>query len=255
MVKDLGQEHSSNGHQPTYPHKKSNKQPRPTYKTLSPYFGFVPQGQPLRLAEAIRQLPRRYRFVLTKPGFEPFLAENGLGEWKIVWFQLLLYTILAALLGFLRIILYSPRKGSSLSSGGLSSPEILHALSMGSSLGLLLLIPLLFFGSMGLLYGLARLFGGHGTFVQQAYTTLLFLTPCGLFISALGLIPFAGSFLSTFLGVVFFFYCVGLQCFATVVVHEMNGSKATGSVIVTALVLIPVAILCLALWTFLFVTL
>lgn len=254
MVKDPGQGHSSNGHHPVK-QKKSSKEPRPTYTTLSPDFGFIPQGRPLPFTEAIRLLPRRYRFVLTKPGFEPFLAESGLGEWKIVWFQLLLYAIVAALCGFIHMLLYAAQSGSSLGDGGLNNPQILRALSISSSFGLLLLIPFLFFSSMGLLYRLTRRFGGHGTFIQQAYTTLLFLTPCGLFVSLLGLIPFAGSFLSTFLGVVLFVYCIGLQCFATVAVHQMNGSKATGSVIITVLFMVPATLLFLVLWTFLFIVL
>jgi hypothetical protein len=254
MVRDTGQEHSNNGHHPL-DRKRGGKRvaPRPTYIAMSPEFGFIAHMQPLPLSEAIRMLPRRYRFVLTKPGFEPFAAEVGLAEWKIIWFQLLSYTIVAALLGFLRTLLYPSQVSSTSSDSGVSSPAVLHALSLGSSLGLLLLIPLLFFGAMGLLYWLARAFGGHGIFIQQAYTTLLFLTPCGIAVSVLGIIPFVGSFLSTFFGVVLFVYCVALQCFATPVVHQMTGGKATAAVIITVLVLIPTIIASLTLWALPFV--
>ena len=105
MVSDPGQDQSNNGHGPTK-RKKSGARPRASYQTLSSDFGFVPRMQPLPLLEAIRHLPRRYRFVLTKPGLEPFLAELGLAEWKIVWFQLLVYSIVAALLTYLRTLLY-----------------------------------------------------------------------------------------------------------------------------------------------------
>jgi hypothetical protein len=172
----------------------------------------------------------------------------SLAAWNIVWFQLLVYTVLAAGLAFLRMLLY-PEAASG--TGGLSSAAVTQALNLATSLGLLLLIPLLFFFAMGLLYWLARAFGGHGVFVQQAYTTLLFITPCGLIVSVLGMIPFAGSFLSAFLGVVLFVYCVALQCFATVAVHQMEGGKATAATIITALSLIPASILCLVCWTLL----
>src|SRR5260370_41786125 len=107
MVSDPGQDHSGNGHGPIEK-KKGGKQARPraAYQAWSSDFGFVPRMQPLPLPEAIRMLPRRYRFVLTKPGFEPFLAELGLAEWKIVWFQLLVYSVVAALLTSLRTLLY-----------------------------------------------------------------------------------------------------------------------------------------------------
>lgn len=245
MVQDPGQEHSGNGHKPA-DHRKSGRQaaPRASYPTWSSDLGFIPRGQPLPLREAVRQLPRRYRFVLTKPGFEPFLPELGLAEWKIAWFQLLVYAVVAAGLAYVRGLLYpAPASGG----GGLGSPPVTQALNLATSLGLLLLIPLFFFFAMGLLYWLARAFGGHGVFVQQVYTTLLFLTPCGLIVSLLGLIPFAGSFLSTFLGVILFVYCVALQCFATVAVHQTTGGKAAAAVILTVLILVPVVIICLIL--------
>lgn len=255
MVKDPGQEHSSNGHGPTK-RKKSSKQvqPRASYSAWSPDLGFVPGAQPLPLREATRQLPQRYRFILTKPGFEPFQAEKGLADWKIVWLQLLVYTVLSASLAFLRNLLYPATTSAPGGASGLSSSAVVQALSLGTSLGLLVLIPLFFFGAMGLLYWLARVFGGHGIFVQQVYTTLLFLTPCGIVVSVLGLIPFAGAFLSAFLGVVLFVYCVVLQCFAVVAVHQMTGGKATAAVVITVFILIPAVIAGLALWTLLFVS-
>lgn len=245
MVQDPGQEHSGNGRGPAS-HRRSGRQaaPRASYPTWSSDLGFIPRGQPLPFREAVRQLPRRYRFVLTKPGFEPFLPELGLAEWKIVWFQLLLYAVVAAALGYLRNLLYSaPASGG----GGLGSPAVTQALNLASSLGLVVLLPLFFFFAMGLLYWLARAFGGHGIFVEQVYTTLLFLTPCGIIVSLLGLIPFAGSFLSAFLGVILFVYCIALQCFAIVAVHQTTGGKATAAVVLTVLILIPVVIICLIL--------
>ncbi len=244
MVQEPGQKHSGNGHEPAS-RRKSGRQPRASYSAWSPDIGFIPSGQPLPLREAVRQLPRRYRFILTKPGFEPFLAELGLAAWNIVWFQLLVYTVVAAGLAFLRVLLYPEAPGA---ADNLSSPAMTQAWNLSTSLGLLVLIPLLFFFAMGLLYWLARAFGGHGIFVQQAYTTLLFVTPCGLIVSVLGLIPFAGSFLSAFLGVIFFVYCVVLQCFATVAAHQMEGGKATTATVITALSLVPASILCLLLF-------
>lgn len=251
MLKDQGEKHSGNGHEPAS-QKKTGKRavPRAEYSTWSSDLGFMPRGRPLPLRETIRQLPRRYRFILTKPGLEPFFPEAGLGEWKIVWFQLLVYAVVAAGLTFVRTLFAPPASGS---GTGLDSPAIARALGLGTSLGLVVLIPLLFFFAMGLLYWLARASGGHGSFVQQAYTTLLFLVPCGIITSVLGLIPFAGSFLAFFLGLLLFIYCVVLQCFATVVVHQMPGDKATRATIITALSLVPASLLCLGLWTLVFV--
>jgi hypothetical protein len=257
MVRDPDQPPSSNGHHPSGRLRSGKPEgPRPIYMALSSDMGFVPRGQPLPLATAIRSLPGRYRFVLSKPGFvEPFAAEMGLAEWKIVWCQLLIYTVIATLCGLLRTLFTPVQANPGTSGSGLSSTTVLQALNLSSSLGLLLFIPLLFFGAMGLLYGLARAFGGHGVFVQQAYTTLLFVTPCGILVSVLGLLPFVGSFLSTFLGVVLFVYCVILECFATVAIHQISGGKATAASVITTLMLFPATLLGLGLWAFLFVTL
>jgi hypothetical protein len=203
------------------------------------------------LREAVRQLPRCYRFVLTRPGFEPFWSEVSLAGWNIVCVQLLIYTVLSAGLAVVRTLLYPDISDVTAGSGVLPAPAVVQALTSGTSAGLLLWLPLLFFFAMGLLYWLARAAGGHGIFVQQVYTTLLFVTPCGLIVGVLGLIPLAGSFLSAFPDVILFVYCIVLQCFATIAVHQMEGGKATAVTVITALSLIPASILCLALWTFL----
>jgi len=254
MVREPGPRDSGDGDERSEQGKKSRQaMPRVEYQAISSDFGFIPRGQPLPLPEAMRQLPRRYRFVLSKPGPAPFAMEMGLAEWKIVWVQLLAYTVLAALLSFLHTLIYPSIASSPSSASGANNQAVLSALDLGSSLGLLLWLPLLFFGAMGLLYWLARAFGGHGIFVQQAYTTLLFLIPCGVIVSVSGIIPIVGSFLSTFSGLLLFVYCIALQCFATLAVHQMPGSKATAAVIITVLVLIPATILCLSLWTLIFV--
>lgn len=243
MLTDTGPDHSSNGHGPQ-DHKKRDKhaRPRASYPMWSSDLGFVPRAQPLPWRAALRQLPRRYRFVLTKPGFEPFLTAMGLAEWKIVWVQLLIYSVVAAVGALVRNWLYPVSLSPASSASGLSSLAVLQALSLATSLGLLILIPAVFFLAMGLLYWLARAFGGHGIFVQQVYTTLLFLVPCGVIVSALGLLPLVGSFLSTFLGLGLFVYGVVLQCFATLAVHQMDGGRATLAVILALLVLCPLVI-------------
>jgi hypothetical protein len=203
------------------------------------------------LREAVRQLPHRYRLILSRPGFEPFLPELSLARWNIVCFQLLIYTLGAAGLAVLRTWLFPELAGGSGGSGGLNDPAVMQALTLSTSSGLLLLIPLLFFFAMGLLYWQARAAGGHGMFVQQLYTTLLFVTPCGLLVSVLGLLPLAGNFLSAFIGVILFVYCVVLQCFATIAVHQLRGERATAITVITTLSLILASILCLVLWTLL----
>lgn len=242
MVQEPGQRHAGNGHEPTS-HSKRGGQPRASYPVWSPELGFLPLGRPLPWRESVRRLPRRCLLVLTRPGFEAFVSAADPGGWGIVCVQLLVTAVGAAGLVILRAVLFPEP------SGAMTDAGVAAALTAGASAGLL--IPLLFFFAMGLLYWLARTAGGHGAFVQQLYTTLLFVIPCGLLVGVLGLVPFAGDFLSAFLGVILFVYCIVLQCFATIAVHHMKGGQATAVTVITALSLILASILCLALWTLL----
>src|SRR2546430_15588723 len=119
MLRDTGQDHLSNGHHPPESKRKRQRTPRPVYTAMSPDIGFVPRGQELPFAQAVRQLPRRYHFVLTKPGLETFLVEKNLADWKISWLQLLIYAFLAALLAFLNMV-WTPAQTLSSSGSGLS---------------------------------------------------------------------------------------------------------------------------------------
>ena len=232
--------------------KSRSRDADPTYW---PDFGFIPPpAAPLPLGEAIRQLPEQYKRVVTKPYAETFLVEMGQASWGIVWIQLLGYALLAGLLGFASTLISSPHTSTSQNASGLSSPGVIQALTLGTSLGLIILIPVLFFLLMGVLYLLARAYGGRGRFVQQCYTTLLFLVPFGAVVSVLSIVPFLGGFLSAFLGAILYVYGIVLQTFATVAVHRLTGGKATASAVITALLLIPLAVGVLSLWTWLFVT-
>ncbi len=253
MVRDPGEEHANNGHQlPGRKDSKRHTKSRLAYSVYSSDFGFMPYGEPLPFWEAVRQLPRRYRLILSKPGPEVFAVERGQATWQIVCLQLIVYSIVACVCGLLRQWLY-PEQATIVSSRGvLSSPFVLQAWNAASSWGLLLSLPIFFLSAMGLLYGLARAYGGHGIFVQQVYTTLLFLTPCGLLVSILGLVPLLGSFLMTFLGAILLVYGIILQAFATVVVHQVSGGKATAAVVLAVLLMIPVVLVGQLLWTLLF---
>src|SRR5438128_1904380 len=60
----------------TYPHQGP-----------APYARY--EGAPRPLGEVIRDLPRQYMQVLTRPSAATFAAELGKAEWRSVWFQLL----------------------------------------------------------------------------------------------------------------------------------------------------------------------
>lgn len=203
----------------------------------------APQTAPLPLREAIRQLPKQYWKVLTKPGPATFAEEMGKADWGIIWVQLLGYAAIDAILGILAWMvlvafewfLVSALIPSSSDGGGfpIASFFLLPGLVVGVLIFLLIFIAVIggFFFNQGILYLLAKAFGGQGNFSAQVYTTLLFQAPIGLLSGALALIPYLGGMIGSAAGI----YGVVLQIFALMPVHRLSGGKAT------AVVLIPIA--------------
>jgi hypothetical protein len=198
-------------------------------------YGYPPPPQqpgatPLPLGQAIQQLPNQYIKVLTHPSAQTFAEEMGKADWGIVWVQLIGYAVIAAILGFLASLISSTSLNTAAQSG--MSPAAFTAILGGISFFYIIIIPLGFFIGTGILYGIAKAFGGQGSFVQQCYTTLLFEAPLGILISLFGLIPIAGSFIGFAIDI----YAIVLEIFALMAVHRLSGGKAT------AVVLIPLAV-------------
>ncbi len=193
----------------------------------------IPPATPLPLGEALRQLPQQYIKVLTKPGAQTFAEEMGKADWGIVWVQLLIYAVIGAILSFLAT-LTNPRTVSTTTGSSSSiSPATIQAITAGASLFTIILIPVGFFIGVGVIYLFAKMFGGEGSFLQQAYTTLLFSVPIGIITSLLGLIPIVGT-IGGLLGI----YSIVLNIFSVMAVHRLSGGKATAAVLLPGAILL-----------------
>ncbi|HEX6557205.1 MAG TPA: Yip1 family protein [Ktedonobacteraceae bacterium] len=185
---------------------------------------------PRPLGEEIKELPRQYINVLTKPGVATFAAEMGKASWRMVWVQLLGWGVISTILGFIAQAIFT---SISYRFAGSLSPEAIQALSAnGASYGGIIGVPLGFFIWMGLVYLLAKAFQGQGTFLTQSYATLLFQVPLGILGSILGLFPYFGL-----LGLAVFIYGIVLQVFALMATHRLSGGKATAVVFLPAAVI------------------
>jgi len=191
-----------------------------------------PQAAPLPLGEAIRNLPNQYLRVLTRPGAMTFAEEMGKASWDIVWVQLIAIAIITAILGYLSSLI-SP--SYNMPSSSPISNAALHAVIAGVAFGYIILIPLFFFIGQGILFGLAKAFGGQGRFVVQSYTTLLYYVPIGIVTSVVGLVPYFGSVVALAAGI----YEIVLSIFAIMAVHRLSGGRAS------AVVLIPIGVVLL----------
>ena len=217
----------------------------PNYGYSVPQFAIPqqPEATPLPLGEAIRQLPAQYWRIITKPSSTSFAAEMGKASWSIVWLQIVFYIILVTLFGILTNAVL-PARADALAGTDTSTlapatvaaiQSLVSFVSVLSIYGQILLIPISLFVGTGLLFMLAKAFGGAGKFLPQLYSTLLFLVPLGVLLNALtfllALLPGVGSVLS-FLAVLGYLGYEGtLLGLMLVPVHRLSGGRATGAVL------------------------
>jgi hypothetical protein len=203
----------------TYPHQGP-----------APYARY--EGAPRPLGEVIRDLPRQYMQVLTRPSAATFAAELGKAEWRSVWFQLLGWGFISAIVGFIAWLI-SPITLNVLSVLPGLRPEAIQGFVPRTFYGgQLVSVPLNFFIWMGLLYLMAKAFNGQGTFLEQSYATVLFQAPLAVLSSILTAIPFL-----SWISFAIFIYGIVLQVFAIMAVHHLSGGKATTVVFLPGLVI------------------
>lgn len=168
---------------------------------------------PLPLDEAIQQLPRQYIRVLVRPSVSTFQAEMGKAAWNITWFQIILYALFASVFAAVQ---YSVNPMLSV------SPQLTSLTSSTISSLQIIVLPLSIFMSIGLLYLIARMVGGRGTFLQQCYTTCLYTVPLGVLDSFLLLIPITGILLILIVAI----YVLVLSFRMLKAVHHLSSGKA-----------------------------
>ncbi len=231
---------------PTNPYNGPQNMYDTTQRGYQPYgpeygYGYGIPVAPLPLSEAINQLPRQYWKVTTRPGAMTFAQEAGKARWDIIWVQLIGYAFIVAILGALGNLITQSATTALLSRLGTTSMQMqTQTMGTGSSLVANFFASLVgtfigFFIIQGIYFGLAKAFGGQGTFTAQAYTFLLFQVPIGIVVGLLALIPVFGSLLGIALNI----YGIVLSVFAIMGTHRLGGGKAS------AVVLIPVGVLLL----------
>jgi hypothetical protein len=169
------------------------------------------------LSTALSQLPQFYFNALVKPSVATYTTDKGNASWSLVWIQLLSWAILDATLGLLVNFIYPPATGTTFS----------RLFTLASSIGLIVVVPILFFLLMGIVYLLARAFGGQGTFLEQCNTSLYVQAPLGIFSKLLALIPIVGRILNSVLSL----YGIVLQVFVIMAVHRLSKGKAIATIL------------------------
>jgi hypothetical protein len=103
-------------------------------------------------------------------------------------------------------------------------------------------IPLIFYVTNGLNYLGARLLGGTGNFVTQAYLRSLFYVPLGVVTGLVNLVPFVGPFIALAVSI----YMFVLNVRAIKVVHQLTTGRAVAAIVWPLLLLILLAICLIA---------
>jgi hypothetical protein len=191
-------------------------------------------------SQKISQLFQQWWHVITHPQQQTLSDEMDKATWRGVILQLLMLVIGAGLWFFLVVM-----------SSFLASDAWLTYIV--SNL-LLFLLPVLL--SIGILHGLALLFGGKGTLLQWAYTNLLFLVPLLLVERVLQRLfgtfiynwlpfsmhlPFAmiDTMIAGLPSSVIIIYIAILQVFALGAVHRLNMKKAMIVLLILAVLSLP----------------
>ncbi|HEV2581830.1 MAG TPA: YIP1 family protein [Ktedonobacteraceae bacterium] len=163
------------------------------------------------LSVVLLQLPRLYFNALVKPSLATYAEFKGQASWRLVWIQLATWAILDAALGVLVNTLYPPATGTAFS----------RFFAFATTYGLVVVVPALFFLLMGIVYWIARAFGGKGTFLEQCHTSLIVEAPLGILSKLLALIPGIGRILNSVLSL----YGIVLMVVVIIAVHRQSKGK------------------------------
>src|SRR5262249_32203263 len=106
----------------------------------------------------------------------------------------------------------------------------------------ILTVPIGFFIAMGILYVIARLLGGRGTYLEQSYASSLSYIPLQGLSAILGLIPILGGIAAFALGI----YQLVLTAFAIAASHHLSLGRATLTILLPAILAFFLACLLLA---------
>ena len=219
-------------------------------------FDGEPQSSPLPLGEAIRGLLAQYGRTIAHPSPRLFAREMGKAKWNIVWAQIIGYAIIVALFSLLSSIGFDVNAAANAvvtgaDTSGLSPAavgvlqHIIVIVYEVSIYGQILITPIALFIGTGVLFLLAKIFGGTGKFLTQLYCSLLFLVPLGVISSFLTLLfsylPAGGSTLGFLVTVAkLVFECV-LLGYLLVPVHRITGGRATGAILLLCGVVVLLA--------------
>ncbi|GHO81266.1 hypothetical protein KSD_90370 [Ktedonobacter sp. SOSP1-85] len=188
-----------------------------------------------------RSLPQRYLHITIRPSVMRFEEEKYAASWGSTFLQLITLGVICALLqGLAFWIDPSTLVGM---TGGVQ----LGVLMLASTIGIVIITPLSFLFSAGVIYLFARLLRGKGAYLEQLYTMTLFGVPMVILSYLLLLLPATSSWLPYLPHV----YSLVLMILALRAVHNF----LTGRAIITLLLPVVALLLLIVIGAVLYVAL
>ncbi len=191
--------------------------------------------------------------VLTHPGEAAFAEERSRPQAKLetalIW--IVISAVIGGLLGWMRLqFLLSSTGGMAGMIGQMNLPPefagqiesmmsngAMGALMGGGGLASIIIAPIGFLIGTGILYLIARMFGGTGDFGRFAYLLAAFQAPISIISAVLGFIPVLGGCVSAALSI----YGLVLTYFAIKVEHGLSDGKAIATLLLPLALVIAIA--------------
>lgn len=175
---------------------------------------------------SFQDLYQRWRSVLSI-GFNPprgvatFDAQQPAATWQLVWISVTILAVVDAV--------FSVITSAEFRSGGLVSSFIGGLL--GAYIG--------FFIAAGVLFVIAKLFSGTGSFLTYTFLLSLIYVPLGIISSVAGVIPFLGGLIALAAGI----YEIILAIYATMSAHRLTMGKSVAVVLIPVVAAVVIAFL------------
>jgi len=212
--------------------------PQPGY--AAPGYGAQAVAQP-PVPAGLNGLWQKFINVTTKPGAQSFANELPTANWSDIWLALIGLGVITALAGLINGLLFRAAANAANNPflSGLPPDQqrvfgdLLRNTGTGfGSLGYIIWVPIAFFIGTGILFVSAKIFGGTGSFLEQAYAFMLYSVPIQGAAAILGIIPVLGGLLGGLLSI----YGIVLAVFAMMASQRLSGGRAAAAVFLPAII-------------------
>ncbi len=222
--------------QPNEPGYQGYPPPPPEYRQPGypqPGQGYPGPGNPRPANQGfdLQDLFQRWQAVITGRSVPTFDEQLPSANWPAIWIGLAILGIVRGIIGAIETAVVSTvRIGNQVVSTGSPVGSFFSGV-IGTFIG--------FFIGVGILYLIAKMFNGSGTFLSYAYLLSLIFVPLGAISAIIGLIPVIGGLIALAIGI----FEIYLAILATASAHRLPMDRATWVVLIPVIVGLVLALL------------